>query len=120
MDISLARWDDRDGDSSGHWLVREVAGLCLVRGELLAGIRLGVGGRGWQLLALQPLALQLAGERRAARLWGSKNNWTEAHRLLDAHPQLRATFATRQDALTALAQTLSIATTPGVLGEVLA
>lgn len=108
MRLSLARWDDARGQSAGWWLIREIAGLTLVR-----------DGRQWLLRCVDRLDFNFP--TAPMQTWGSQFSARPGCELLAEHPHLRRRFSTRQQALLAVACTLepsdSCSTISLVLGE---
>lgn len=92
--VSLARWEDDRGDSTGWWLVRQIPGLAVT-----------CNGTMWQLAAADDLFDHYPQAPR--RLWGENFSARPGWQLLQAHPQLRRDFRTRAEALLALENELA-------------
>jgi len=78
--LSLARWDDPWGCTSGWWLVREVHGLSLYRTTDLC----------WAVQSLQTK------DTNAERVWGKNADLRQAQRLLEKSDGRAGGFADSQ------------------------
>jgi len=91
---SLARWNDRWGNSKGWWLVREVPGMCIHRSRPVSG---------WEVRAVEEddrqLDWYLSLLTDAERVWGKNADLQKAERLLASTDHIKPVFATRGAAL---------------------
>lgn len=109
MKLTLARWDNASGSSSGHWLVREIPGFRIVDGP-----------DGWRVDCFPlPFASPHAGPFLVdvIRVWGG--GWSPRDDLYASLPRaVKSPHSTRAAALSALEACLSEAPSP-VLGGLL-
>lgn len=115
--ISLARWENQQGSSSGWWLIREIPGLCIYSTF--------PGKAPWRLRDLdEDWAIEEDGLPEAiAKIWGvspEDYNFSPARGLLRANPQLEdRNFASRSEAVSQIECALGARRGPGTLGEAL-
>lgn len=109
MKLSLARWEDADGCSRGHWLIRQLPGFRLLDGP--GGWRIGCFPASPASSKTGPFLVDAIG------VWGG--GWRPRRDLYDSLPRAaKGPHPTRASALLALEACLSEAPSP-VLGGIL-
>lgn len=90
MKLSLARWPDFRGDSSGFWLVRELPGFLIQSTD---------GGKNWEILCEDDYVRHDG--PAATRLWGE--NWQPQTETYDRLKEVvERNYKTRGEAIMAL------------------
>lgn len=108
--LSLARWDNEQGSSSGWWLVREIPGLCICRSH---------PSPEWIVQAVQKRPPHCFNFPHASQLaWGKEPDLQQAELLLENAGHAQRRFASRRLALHWVEGLLE-KPAPAVLGEML-
>lgn len=88
MELTVARWDDEDGECAGYWLVRQLPGFCIERDS-----------KGWKIFCGDNYIRHQGQD--SDRVWGK--DWEPSYSLYHLLPAcLTEHFPTRSAALFAL------------------